>query len=254
MVSYSVLGSGSSGNSYLIAHAGEALLIDCGFSFKEIKKRIGVAGFDINNLQGLLLTHLHPDHARGAGVFARQTGKPVFVNAEVLLAPELVDLRIPVESLIPFKVEQGFTLASFKVESFATMHDSPHSVGFAVEVAGKQLAILTDTGTFNNQMVQVAQKADVLFLEANYDETMLLQGPYPHFLKMRILGQKGHLSNDEAIELLNALNGGPQRVYFCHLSKTNNHPRVVAESCKERLQWVGEVTICHHGEQYNGTL
>ena len=83
---------------------------------------------------------------------------------------------------------------------------------------------------------------------------MLENGPYPYFLKERIRGERGHLSNCEAIELLNSLNRGPEKVYFCHLSKTNNHPKVVLERCNGDLEWSGEVVICHHGEQYNGTL
>ena len=254
MINYSVLGSGSSGNSYLIGHQGEALLIDSGFSYRELKSRLEVAGYSPNQLKGLCLTHLHPDHSRGAGVFARQSGKAVFVNEKVVQLEEVVKLNIPNPLLETFQEGESFLLPPFEVTPFRTHHDSPNSVGFAVEVAGKRLVILTDTGLWDEEMVSHVENSDLLFLEANYDEEMLENGPYPYFLKERIRGERGHLSNCEAIELLNSLKRGPEKVYFCHLSKTNNHPQVVLERCNGDLEWSGEVVICHHGEQYNGTL
>ncbi len=254
MINYSVLGSGSSGNSYLIGHQGEALLIDSGFSYRELKSRLEVAGYSPNQLKGLCLTHLHPDHSRGAGVFARQSGKAVFVNEKVAQLEEVVKLNIPNPLLETFQEGESFLLPPFEVTPFRTHHDSPNSVGFAVEVAGKRLVILTDTGLWDEEMVSHVENSDLLFLEANYDEEMLENGPYPYFLKERIRGERGHLSNCEAIELLNSLKRGPEKVYFCHLSKTNNHPQVVLERCNGDLEWSGEVVICHHGEQYNGTL
>ncbi len=254
MISYSVLGSGSSGNSYLIGYRGEALLIDSGFSYKELKGRIEVAGYAPHQIGALCLTHLHPDHARGAGVFVRQSGKPVVVNQAVVELEEVVKLNIPPPQLQTFQAGVSFSLPPFVITPFETHHDSPHSVGFSIEVGGKKLAILTDTGLWDEAMVAQIEGTHLLFLEANYDEEMLERGPYPYFLKERIRGEQGHLSNGEAINLLNSLQRGPEKVYLCHLSKTNNHPKVVLKQCDEKLEWVGEVVVCHNGEQYNGTL
>jgi phosphoribosyl 1,2-cyclic phosphodiesterase len=103
-------------------------------------------------------------------------------------------------------------------------------VGFAIHVGGRQITVITDTGTIPVEAHALIQQSDVLFMEANYDETMLLRGPYPPFLKKRIAGKQGHLSNNEVIELLNKCPPLPHaKHYFCHLSKVNNHPKVLAQ-------------------------
>ena len=257
MIRYAVLGSGSTGNSYLIGNGSEAILFDAGFSLRQLQMRSEEAGIDFSSVQGLCITHMHPDHCRGAGVFARSTGKPVFVHrhAAIECSRELSRLGIPELQLRLFSDAEILSVGSFRVIPFPTSHDSPSSVGFTAEIAHRNITILTDTGVLDDTMKRHALDSDILFLEANYDEHMLDTGPYPRFLKQRIKGDFGHLSNGDAVELLNTFESNRLRqVYFCHLSRTNNHPRVLESLCAEQLRWEGSRIICEHGQLYTGSL
>ena len=255
MIRYSVLGSGSSGNSYVISYEGTSLLFDIGFSLKEIRYRLARTNVDIASVNALFITHFHPDHSRGAGVFARQTKKPVYVHQEIIEAkiPELLVLGIPEHLLCGFEPDSPVMIGPFEVAAFPTSHDSPHSLGYSISVNGREFLLLTDTGRTNNQMKEKAKKADVIFLESNYEAKMLEQGPYPRMLKKRIAGEQGHLSNHEAIQLLSAssdCNGRCRRVYLCHLSKVNNSPEVLLKRLQELPILDAEITVCHNSIQY----
>jgi len=259
MIRYTVLGSGSSGNSYIITHDSMSIMFDAGFSLADIKRRSAEACIDFDTVQALFVTHMHPDHSRGAGVFSRKTLLPVYVHEPLVTEArvELSSLRIPQECLRTFSVGAPVQVGSFTITAFETSHDSPYSVGYMVSVAGKSFLLLTDTGKVTTEMKSFAQVADVLFLEANYEKQMLETGPYPLFLKRRIAGEWGHLSNSDAIEFLNDCNdpsGRRRRVYFCHLSKTNNDPTVLAANCNALLSWDGEMTICANNHLYTGEI
>jgi phosphoribosyl 1,2-cyclic phosphodiesterase len=259
MIRYTVLGSGSSGNSYIITHDNTSILLDAGFSLADIKRRSATALIDFDTVQALFVTHMHPDHSRGAGVFSRKTLLPVYVHEPLVTEAriELSNLRIPRECLRTCSIGVPVQVGTFTITAFGTSHDSPHSVGYMVSVAGKSFLLLTDTGKVTTEMKYLAQAADVLFLEANYEKSMLETGPYPFYLKRRIAGEWGHLSNDDAIEFLNTCNdpcGRKRRVYFCHLSKTNNDPTVLAANCNALLSWDGEMTICANNHLYTGEI
>ncbi|MGI6466294.1 MAG: MBL fold metallo-hydrolase [Sphaerochaetaceae bacterium] len=256
MVNYSVLGSGSSGNSYLFATENSSILIDAGFSLKELKKRSKKASLDFDKIDALLLTHLHPDHAKGSGVFARQMDKPVYLNQKLIDQDifELKMLKIPPSLIKGFEPLKSFEIGEFIITSFETSHDSPHSVGFNLSVRDFNITLVTDTGLVDQSMLYYFEKSDILFVEANYDDKMLKEGDYPPFLKKRISGKKGHLSNDQTIEALNSCNLEKLRhIYFCHLSKNNNSVEVVQQS-SENLRWGGSTTICQHGVTYQGAI
>jgi phosphoribosyl 1,2-cyclic phosphodiesterase len=257
MIRYTVLGSGSSGNSYIIMQEHASLIFDAGFSLSDMKRRASQAAIPFDSIQAMFITHMHPDHCRGAGVFSRKTALPVYVHESLVQErrPELESLRISAESLRTFPLGAPVQVGPFTVTAFATSHDSPHSVGYRIAVDGKIFLLLTDTGKVTDEMRELAKQADVLFLEANYERHMLQTGPYPLYLKRRIAGEWGHLSNDDAIGLLHdckAESDRHRRVYFCHLSKTNNDPSVLAKTCGARLDWDGEITICANNHQYTG--
>ena len=257
MIRYAVLGSGSSGNAYIIGTDTDALLIDAGFSFRQLRLLAEQAGFDFSTVRGLCITHLHPDHSRGAGVFARKTGLPVYIHTDLvtIMHDDLYALRIPEGQIIPFDHQEAFTAGPFHLNAFRTSHDSPASVGFSCSLQGRIFTILTDTGMLDETMQRHALDADILFLEANYDEQMLDGGPYPVFLKRRIRGTQGHLSNTDAINLLNQCSANRlAQVYFCHLSKINNHPDVLAHQCATTLRWPGRHVICEHGNLYSDAV
>lgn len=257
MIRFAVLGSGSSGNAYIIGNSTDALLIDAGFSLKQLKMRSESVGFDFSTVRALCITHLHPDHGRSAGVFARKTGKEVYVHEQLhqTAAYELQALGIPEPQLRLFTHGKTFQTGSFTVTAFPTSHDSPSSSGFVVQIQQRVFTILTDTGMLDDQMHHYAQASDVLFLESNYDEQMLDTGPYPVMLKRRIKGKSGHLSNTDALHLLNGCAATHlSQVYFCHLSKTNNRPEMITSLCARELRYTGSWTVCEHGQLYHGSI
>ena len=257
MIRYAVLGSGSSGNSYMIQEGEGAILFDAGFSLSQLRTRASQIGLDLDSVQGLCLTHLHPDHCRGAGVFARKTGKPVYIHSALGNGNyrELDKLGIPSQQIRIFDSLVPFTIGPFTITAFSTSHDSPSPVGFHASVSHRSFTILTDTGRLDETMSQFALMADVLFLEANFHQPMLDSGPYPIWLKKRIQGQYGHLSNEDAIMLLNSSKERkPGLVYFCHLSRTNNCPEVLETLCSKTLKWQGNRVVCAHGQVYYGEI
>lgn len=256
MIRYAVLGSGSSGNSYMVQSDEAAVIFDAGFSLRQLQQRAEQASLDFQMVEGLCITHLHPDHCRGAGVFARKTGKPVYIHRSLAAGnlPELIKLGIPSGQLHLFDSLVPFPIGQFTITAFPTSHDSPSPVGFHLESKERRFTLLTDTGRLDDTMSRYALQADILFLEANYDEPMLENGPYPFWLKRRIRGESGHLSNNDAIGLLNSCQTKvPSHVYFCHLSKTNNRPDILEALCTKHLKWRGERIVCAHGEVYSGS-
>ncbi len=255
VIRYAVLGSGSNGNSYILEYEGTSILLDAGFSLKQIRERCITAGFDPDLISSLFITHLHPDHARGAGVFARQMKKPVYLHHAIDDSfKDFRNLRIP-EELRRTIGTQPVSVGAFTVTYFSTFHDSPFSGGYHVNVGGRNFVLLTDTGKTEASMERYASESDVLFLEANYDEQMLRQGPYPYFLKQRIGGEEGHLSNDISIDFLNGLSHNEERtVYFCHLSLENNSAEVLRRSLEERGLSSIACTICENGQTYAGAI
>ncbi|NLV83674.1 MAG: MBL fold metallo-hydrolase [Spirochaetales bacterium] len=253
MIRYSVLASGSSGNGYVISDGECAVLFDAGFSLREIKRRVVNAGIDFATVQALFLTHLHPDHSRTAGIFARQTLLPVYMHESLQIEPDMAALRIPVHLSHYFTPGLTVRLGPFSIVPFITSHDSPNSVGFFISVRDKAFMLLTDTGMIYPHMLEFASRCDVLFLEANYDPELLKNGPYPWFLKQRISGNEGHLSNLEAVRVLresNVARKERREVYLCHLSKINNNPERLQQYLSEQDSLNAECIICRHGEQY----
>lgn len=257
MIRYAILGSGSGGNSYAISHHGNTILVDAGFSWRELQRRLVQSEIEIESLQALFITHLHPDHARGAGVLARAKQLPVYFRKELGTHPQLKALKIPSELQRPFELSDTIEVTGFVISAMETLHDSPFSVAYTIEVSEKRLMVLTDTGVVTPRLLEGSQDVDVLFLEANYDEQLLKNGPYPASLKARITSQQGHLSNQAACEVLETVlreSSLLKRVYLCHLSKTNNHPEVLKESLNHLVNSSVTLTICHNDQLYVNTI
>ncbi len=253
MVRFSVLGSGSCGNSYIFTYEGQSILIDAGYSLKQIQSRIKDGGFDFSSVQALFLTHLHPDHAHGAGVFARRTLKPVYVSRKCrdFARTEYFALNLPEDCERTIEPQRPVSVGAFEVDCFYTSHDSAGSCGYTIVVDGKRFTIITDTGVYNQQMVEIARSSDVLFLESNYDVQMLRTGPYPIVLQRRVAGERGHLSNDQARGLLMdaGYDESQKPVYLIHVSENNNTVDAVAQAMAGF-----NASVCAHGERYVGQI
>lgn len=253
MVRYSILGSGSCGNSYVFSFDGQSIMVDAGYSFKQIIQRMEDGGFDISQIEALFLTHLHPDHAHSAGTFARRTHKGVYLSAKCLshAGSDYLSLNIPAECEHSIDCGQIVQIGPFSVEMFYTSHDSTGSCGYLISVDNKTFVIVTDTGCYNRDIIEAARRADVLFLESNYDVEMLRRGPYPLYLQRRVASERGHLSNDQAVSFLFDAGFGESKklVHLIHLSANNNTVELV------QLATQGfNSHVCARGERYSYVL
>ena len=249
MVRYSILGSGSCGNGYIFSYGGTSVLVDCGYSMKQMMLRMEKGGFALDSVQALFLTHLHPDHAHSAGTFARRTGRPVYVSRKCRehARTEYFALNLPSECEKVIEPSAGAVVGPFAVSCFYTSHDSAGSCGYMIRIEGKTFVIVTDTGIYSQEMVDAARQADVLFLESNYDVAMLRTGPYPLMLQKRVAGEKGHLSNDQARSFLfdAGFDRSRQLVHLIHLSDNNNCVEAVSEAMMPF-----NAHVCARGECY----
>lgn len=246
---YAVLGSGSSANSYIFEHDGFAIIVDNGFSCKQAMERAHNLGFNTGNVKYIFLTHLHDDHFRGIEVLSRKLHAPVVVHEELNVNRKLKSHFYKRKDIVPGPF---YTEGGFRFKAFETSHDSDHSISYHFELGELVFTIISDTGAVSEEMIELASQSDVLFLEANYNEAMLYEGPYPLFLKKRIASNVGHLSNIESMKFLNEAGSRDgarlKKVFFCHLSSTNNTPEVLERDISEHLEWDGEWVICRKGQ------
>ncbi|MBU0679791.1 MAG: MBL fold metallo-hydrolase [Proteobacteria bacterium] len=226
---FCVLGSGSKGNATYVEANGRALLIDAGFSGKEICRRLEVVGVSMATVEGVLLTHEHNDHIQGAGILARKYKTALWANQATFKAasPRLGQ----VESFKSFQTGEKFSLAGFTIHPFAISHDTADPVGFVVEHDGVTLGFCTDTGMVSRLLQQRLTGCHGLILECNHDLQMLADGPYPLHLQQRVRSRQGHLANNDAARFLgDLLHDRLQHVVLAHLSETNNLPDLALEA------------------------
>ncbi|MCP1662179.1 MAG: MBL fold metallo-hydrolase [Methanocalculus sp. MSAO_Arc1] len=227
-----VLASGSSGNCIYVNSGGSALLIDAGLSKKEILARLACAGLDHESVDAILLTHEHTDHVRGAEALARSLNLPLTGTGGTLTAFRSTrqSIKKPAEARA-CRYNTPFTAGEFEVTPFAVSHDAAEPCGYSIRSGETILAIMTDTGIVTPQMMHYLEAADGIVLESNHCPDMLKTGPYPDYLKRRIRGKSGHLSNTLAAECIRSLKGSVSTIILSHLSEINNTPtRAFAES------------------------
>jgi phosphoribosyl 1,2-cyclic phosphodiesterase len=221
------LQSGSSGNCIYVETCGVKLLLDAGIPGVQAADRLAAHGRNIRNVDAVIISHDHGDHIRHAGVFQRKYGLPVYVTSATLAAAtsrcstlgKLKDIR-------PFRSGDRLKFGEVLVHTIPTPHDGVDGSVFLVEANGKRLGVMTDLGHVFKDLIHIVSSLDAVFLESNYDPDMLAAGPYPAFLKQRIKGPRGHLSNQEAAEVLRRAAEGRRLKWAClsHLSDKNNHP------------------------------
>ncbi len=229
------IASGSSGNCIYVGSDNTHLLLDCGISGKRIENGVNSLGISPGEIDGILLTHEHTDHVQGLGVISRRYGIPIYATEGTIGAvKKLKNLgEIPGECFRFIRAGERFSVGDIGVESVRTSHDAAESVAFRFFSADTSAAVMTDLGSFDDSIVSALKGVNVLLLEANHDVRMLETGRYPYSLKCRIMGEKGHLSNDSAGELLlKILHDDLKQVFLGHLSRENNYPDLAYETVR----------------------
>ena len=220
---FSVLASGSSGNVCYVETDNVRILIDAGLSAREIERRLEQVGITPSSLDALLITHEHADHIKGAGPLARRYDLPVYLNGKTLESGRKAMGKLPQPIIL--QTGQTLELKDLGVETFTKCHDAADPVGVVLSLNGVKIGIATDLGRSTRLVEDRLKGCQVLIIEFNHDIEMIDEGPYPLFLKRRIKGRDGHLSNEQAGDLLKAIcQDNLKQVVLAHLSKTNNHP------------------------------
>ena len=231
------IASGSSGNCIYIGSGRTSVLVDAGISGCRVEK--GLNGLDLSSgdIDALLLTHEHSDHVKGLGILARRAGIPIYATKGTLQAiSEMPSLgKIPEGLTHVISADVPFEIGDLKVKPFTISHDAAEPVGYRLEHDGKSAAVATDLGQYDSYIIRNLQGLDVLLLESNHDVRMLEAGRYPYYLKKRILGEKGHLSNESAGQLLcELLHDNMKEIFLGHLSQENNYEQLAYETvCTE---------------------
>ena len=229
-----VLAGGSRGNAICLASGRSAVLFDAGLSGREIEKRMRQRGLDPGALSAIVVSHEHIDHVRGVGVLARRYKLPVFMTNDTAQAAKSCIGPIPVHQ--PIESGRCFQVDGFTIHPFMVSHDAADPVGFTIAADGLRIGIATDLGVVTGLVAQCLQDCHFLVLEANHDERMLTDGPYPWPLKQRIRSRNGHLSNAATAELLRSLaHDNLRQVILSHLSETNNTPAIALETVRQCL-------------------
>ncbi len=246
MVKFLCLGSGSSGNSYFLTTGTTSILVDAGLSMRALKKALQTNGFELGKVQAVLITHDHADHIKAVGHLANDLNIPIYATHEVYLGINrnyCVTSKITEKHMRVINKEVPFTIGDFVVKAFHVPHDSSDCVGFNISSQGVVFCLVTDAGHITSTIEENVSEANYLVLESNHDEEMLQRGPYPAYLKARIRGDRGHLSNKECASLLaQHATEKLQHVWLCHLSEENNHPELALKTVSTILRQYGIVT------------
>lgn len=229
------IASGSSGNSIYVGNDGVHLLVDCGISGKRIEQGLETCGVSPSQLDAILITHEHMDHISGLGVMIRRYGKPVYATAGTIEAIKNTSSlgKLDKAQFVEITPGESFYIGNIEVCPVRIYHDAADPVAYRFNGDGKSIGILTDSGTFDQTIVDKMQGLNVLLLEANHDVHMLQAGGYPYYLKQRILSDRGHLSNELSGRLLNQLLSEKMEcVVLGHLSRENNYPDLAYETVR----------------------
>jgi len=245
MLKFISFGSGSSGNCYYLATSTDALLVDIGVGLRGLKKYCHDYGVSLSDIHHVLVTHDHADHIKSVGSFSNDYLVPVYATREVHVGINrnyCVVKKLPAD--LARVVEKGRTeqIGDFLVTPFEVPHDSTDNVGYFIEAGGTNICIMTDAGCVTDEMKTYIRRAHHLVIEANHDIEMVLNGPYPQFLKDRILSNTGHLNNrDCGVAVAENMSEVLRHVWLCHLSEENNHPELARKTFESTLRSYGIV-------------
>ncbi|MCC8141690.1 MAG: MBL fold metallo-hydrolase [Lachnospiraceae bacterium] len=232
------IASGSSGNCIFAGSDESRILLDAGLSGIRIENGLNEIGYKTSEMDGILITHEHADHIKGLGVVARKYALPIYATEgtiEEICKSSMVG-EIDRSLFCVIRPEVPFRIGDMTITPISTSHDAVDPVAYIMRSGSKSMAVITDLGIYDDNTVDKLQGLDVLLLEANHDVHMLQVGTYPYYLKQRILGEKGHLSNELSGQLLGqVLHDRLRRVILGHLSKENNYPELACESVRMEI-------------------
>lgn len=230
--------SGSSGNCTLLDSETTHLLVDVGISRKQTVERLAAAGLTLSDVNGIFITHEHTDHIKGLPMIAKSTEMPIYATRGTIKAI----LRMPgfegidSQRFVEVQADEKVTVGDITANPMTISHDAAEPVGYRFTYGRKKACVCTDLGCWNDYTAECLKDADVLLIEANHDVNMLQVGPYPYSLKLRILGDRGHLSNANSGELINRLlNDHMKGIFLGHLSQENNLPELAYETVRVEI-------------------
>jgi len=243
------LGSGSKGNGTVVEGGAGRLLVDLGFGIKETIRRLARLGLTPLDIDALVVTHEHADHINGVAPFARKFRTPVYMTAGTY-EPERLGV-IPVRKTV--RDGQSFSVGSLTVLPVVVPHDAREPCQYIFREHNCQIGVLTDLGHVTPHVRQHFSDCDILLLECNYDAQMLATGPYPPALKRRVGGDLGHLSNDQAMQLLQGIDLLRLRhLVVSHVSEKNNSPELARSALTPVLEgWTGQLTLATQLEGFD---
>lgn len=221
------LNSGSNGNCYYIGNSKEAVLIDAGISCRETEKRMQRLGLDMQNIKAIFVSHEHTDHTLGVAMLSKKYKLPVYITPTTL---RFSSIKIEKEFCKTFTPYEAVNIGTLSIIAFKKNHDAADPHSFMVRGNGVNVGVITDIGMACNEVINCFKQCHAIFIEANYDEEMLMKGNYPAHLKKRISGGHGHLSNGEALQLF--IEHRPacmSHIILSHLSKNNNRPEIAEQ-------------------------
>lgn len=223
------ISSGSKGNCSIVLCDNVNFIIDMGISYLTLKRSLEDNSLSFSDFKGILITHCHKDHTKGLKTLLKNTHLKVYI-------PE--DMYESLKDLVPYAkcefIDDEYEIEDVKIELIHTSHDAPSSVGFIIESNGKSLVYVTDTGYINRKYLAKMVGKDAYLIESNHDEVMLMDGPYPRFLKERVISDKGHLSNKTTAKYLKKIIGkNTKNIILAHLSEKNNTEDKALEAMQE---------------------
>ena len=231
------IASGSSGNCIYVGSDKTSILVDAGISGKRIEQGLNSIERTTKDCDAILITHEHSDHVKGLGVLARKYHIPIYCTKGTMEELKQMSMlgKMPEGLYRPILAEETFSIGDLSILPFENSHDAAEPVGYRVSHGEKSVGIATDMGVYDEKIVENLQGLDALLLEANHDVRMLQVGAYPYSLKQRILGEKGHLSNESAGRLLcRLLHDKMKQIMLGHLSRENNYEILAYETvCAE---------------------
>ena len=240
MLKFMSFGSGSCGNCYYICTGNHGILIDAGIGIRKMKKYFSDYGLSFDDVKGIIVTHDHADHVKAVGVLSDAYNLPVYATVRVqegIRRNYCVHKKVAADNVRIIGKGEEFALGEFMIKAFDVPHDSLENVGFTIRYGGLVFCLMTDIGHVTDEVSHAIGLADYLVIEANYDDEMLWSGTYPDYLKKRVSGGMGHLSNKQcACAIRDYASDRLHHVWLCHLSEENNHPELARKTVETRLQ------------------